>query len=302
MDDSPITTAEALVDEKISELQEEMNYLMAVKKWNAMKKTVNTEHVWAVPRRGTKEYDEVKAMYAPKAAEPQPVPEAPKVVEPDFPKLVLFKINKKTKALKYFRSSNVSRREIETFDEDTISKNKDKYSFSTYKLKEIKNGEGIYEQGGNTINHVGTDSPNVNPNDIPEFATNNGKGINDNANWSFSKIEAPTPAVAKPVQAKAAKPEPKKPNLHAAQPEEKIKNIIITDTLKQRINKLYNDFMLSDKKTIRDSARDDILVLAGYLLKSAKGNQPIKNYIKLPEGYPRQNDLANKVIQLLKNK
>jgi hypothetical protein len=61
---------EAHVDEMISNLQEEMNYLMAVKKWNALKKTVNTEHVWAVPRKNTKEYEEVKAMYAPKAPKP----------------------------------------------------------------------------------------------------------------------------------------------------------------------------------------------------------------------------------------
>jgi hypothetical protein len=184
MNNSPITSVEAHVDEMISNLQEEMNYLMAVKKWNAMKKNTNTEHVWAVPRRGTKEAEEVRAMYAPKA--PKPEVAKPTVPEPEFPKLILFKVNKRTKALKYFRSSNISRREIETLDEDTITKNKDKYSFSMYRLKEIKDGEGIYEQGGSVINHMGTDSPNVNPNQLPEYGINNGKGISNNSNWRFT--------------------------------------------------------------------------------------------------------------------
>jgi hypothetical protein len=75
---------EAYVDQKISSLQEEMNYLLAVKKWNQQKRTVNTEHVWAIPRKGSKEYEEVKEISNPKpAAAPIPTPApAPKPVEP----------------------------------------------------------------------------------------------------------------------------------------------------------------------------------------------------------------------------
>lgn len=105
MGDSPITTDEARVDEMISQLQEEMNYLMAVKKWNAMKKTVNTEHVWAVPRRNTKEYDEVKAMYAPKA---EPVPEKIKSSKYIIPKTIRYEVEQPAPLPKQLKNPEVT--------------------------------------------------------------------------------------------------------------------------------------------------------------------------------------------------
>ena len=41
-----------------------MRYLAAVSEWNRKRREVNTAHVYAVPRKGTKEYDEVKAIAA----------------------------------------------------------------------------------------------------------------------------------------------------------------------------------------------------------------------------------------------
>jgi hypothetical protein len=39
-----------------------MKYLQAVAEWNRKRREVNTAHVYAVPRRGTAEYDQVKAI------------------------------------------------------------------------------------------------------------------------------------------------------------------------------------------------------------------------------------------------
>jgi hypothetical protein len=41
-----------------------MKYLQAVSEWNRKRREVNTAHVYAVPRKGTKEYDEVKSIAA----------------------------------------------------------------------------------------------------------------------------------------------------------------------------------------------------------------------------------------------
>ena len=39
-----------------------MHYLKAVSEWNKKRREVNTAHVYAVPRKGSKEYDEVQAI------------------------------------------------------------------------------------------------------------------------------------------------------------------------------------------------------------------------------------------------
>jgi hypothetical protein len=39
-----------------------MKYLQAVAEWNRKRREVNTAHVYAVPRRGTTEYDQVKSI------------------------------------------------------------------------------------------------------------------------------------------------------------------------------------------------------------------------------------------------
>lgn len=72
---------EANIDSVISQLQEDMKWFEAVKKWNEQKRTVNTAHVWAMPRKGTAEHAEVSAIMSGKpqaaAAAPAPAKAAP---------------------------------------------------------------------------------------------------------------------------------------------------------------------------------------------------------------------------------
>ena len=88
---------EEQVDNIIELLKLEMKYFEAVKQWNGVRRLVDTSHVWAVPRKATAEYDQVRAIMkgepVPPAA-PAPVAAAPKPMAAAAPKAAAPKASK----------------------------------------------------------------------------------------------------------------------------------------------------------------------------------------------------------------